>query len=89
MIKALALSLVRYLGPALLLSQYFGDHLVERINNYTFFLLESQFVEERKNGTFSFSCGVDVFCIVTMSLQFLEHPWVIRVLILVRVNVVV
>lgn len=54
--KALALSLIRYLGPALLPSQYFGNHLVETINNYTFSLFssESQFVEETKNGTFPF-----------------------------------
>lgn len=48
MMKALALSLIWYLGCALLLSQYFGNHLVEIINNYTFSLLssETQFVEE-------------------------------------------
>lgn len=46
--KALALSLIWYLGSALLLSQYFGNHLVEIINHYTFsvFSSERQFVKE-------------------------------------------
>lgn len=35
MIKALALSLIWYLGPALVLSQYFGNHPMEKINNFS------------------------------------------------------
>lgn len=38
-IKALAWSLIWYLGSALLLFQYSGNHLIEIISNYTFFLL--------------------------------------------------
>lgn len=85
MMKALALSLIWYLGPALLSSQYFGNHLVETINNYTFSLFssESQFVEETKNGTFPFICRVGAFHLVTMTLQYFEHPWVIGMLTLV------
>ena len=84
--KALALSLIWYLGPALLLSQYVGNHLVEMINNYTFSLFssESPFVEETKNGTFPFiSCRVVAFHLVAMTLQYFEHPRVIRMLTLV------
>lgn len=69
--KALALSLIWYLGLALLPSQYFGNHLVETINNYTFsfFSSESQFVEETKNGTFAFtSCRAVAFHLVTMNI---------------------
>lgn len=38
MIKALALSLVCYLAPALLSPQYSGNHVVKTISNYTFLL---------------------------------------------------
>lgn len=84
--KALALSLIWCLGPALLPSQYFGNHLVETINNYTLSLFssESQFVEETKNSTFPFtSCRVVAFHLVTTTLQCFEHPWVVKMLTLV------
>lgn len=59
MIKALASSLIWYLGPALLLSQCFGNHLVETTNNCNFSCFsESQFVKETKNGTYRF-CRTD------------------------------
>lgn len=55
MIKTLALSLIWYLVPALLPSQYSRNHLVETISNYTFLLFSrSHFVEEMKNGIFLF-----------------------------------
>lgn len=63
--KTLALSLIWYLGPALLPSQYFGNHLVETINNCTFSLLsESKLVKEMKTSTFLFSCRVDASYLV-------------------------
>lgn len=85
MIKALALSLICYLVPALLSSLYFGNHLVKTINYYTFSLFSSknQRADEMNNGTFPFfSCGVDVVSLFTITLQYLEHPWVAKILIL-------
>lgn len=41
-------------------------------------------MEETKNDTFPFfSCAVDVFCLVKITLQYLEHPWIIKMLLLV------
>lgn len=76
--KALALSLIWYLGSSLLLSQYFGNHLVEIINNYTFslFLSERQFVEET---TAPFPLSPAGWLLSTLlRLQYFEDSWVIR-----------
>lgn len=74
MIKALASSLIWYLGPALLLSQCFGNHLVETTNNCNFsHFSESQFVKETKNGTFCF-CRADASSLAPTALQYLECP---------------
>lgn len=82
--KALALSPVWCLGSALLLSQYFGNHLVETLNNYTFSLFNSQFMEETKKGTFPFiSCRVVPFHLVTTTVQYFEHPRLIKMVALV------
>lgn len=44
---------------------------------------ESQFVEETKKGTFPFiPCRVVAFHLVTMTLQYFEHPWVITLVYL-------
>lgn len=90
MIKTLAFSLVCYLGPALLLSQYSRNQIVEAVNNYTFLLFSgSQFVGDAKNDTSLFSSGIDVFCLVAIALQFLESPWVTRMfLFLYTMNLV-
>ncbi|XP_051497608.1 ras GTPase-activating protein 1-like isoform X2 [Apus apus] len=54
------------------------SELVEKI-----FMAAEILPPERKNGTSSFfSSGVDVSCLVTMALQFLEYPCVTRKLIL-------
>lgn len=49
--------------------------LLEKINNCTFSLFSSkrQFVEKTKNGTFPVFCEVDIFCLVAMTLQYLDH----------------
>ena len=73
MIKALALSLIWYLGPALLLSQYSRNHLIETTNNYTFlFSSGNHFVKEMKNGTSPFFSGIDVSSLVAMAFSFLN-----------------
>lgn len=79
MIKALALSLIWCLVPALLPSQYARNHLMETISNYTFLLFSSRshFVQEMKNDIFLFS-RTEVSTLVAMTLQFLEHPYVTR-----------
>lgn len=42
--------------------------------------LQEPLCGEMRNGTSPFSSGVDIFCHVTMAIQFLEHP---RMLIMV------
>ena len=69
-LKALALSLIWYLGSALMPLLYFGNHLMETINNYTFFLFSSErfSVEETQNGTFTtFFCVADIYSLVTIT----------------------
>ena len=80
-IKTLTLILIWYLGSVLKPLLYFRYHLMEKINNYTS-SSERFFVEEIQNGTFAtFFC--DVFSLVTITSQYLEHPWVVKILLLV------
>lgn len=81
-LKDMALSLVWYLGSALMPSLYFGNQLMETINNYIFSLSspKRQSVEDTQNGTFiAFSCVIDIFSHITISLQYLEYPWVTKI----------
>lgn len=50
MIKAVALILIWYLGPAFMPYLYFGNHLAETLHNFIFSLFssKSQSVEERE-----------------------------------------
>ena len=50
MIKAVALILFWYLGPAFMPCLYFGNYLTETLHNYSFSLFssKSQLVEERE-----------------------------------------
>jgi len=75
------LSLILYLGSVLKPLLYFGYHLMERFNNYTS-SSGRVFVEEVQNGTFAtFFC--DVFSLITIISQYLQHPWVVKILLLV------
>ena len=92
MIKAVALSLLWYLCRALMPSLYFGNHLMETMNNSfsSLFSSESQSVEETENGTFPFFfCGAGIFFLVTITLQYLDHPWVTKILLLVLLKNIV
>lgn len=65
-----------YLLSAVLLSKHCGKQLT------IILFLSCQFVEKATNGTFPVFCEVDVFCLVGMTLQYLEHTWVIRMALL-------
>jgi len=53
---------------------------METINNYTY-SSERFFVEEIQDCTFTaFFC--DVFSLITITPQYLEHPWVVKILVL-------
>ena len=80
-IKTLTLSLIWYLVSVLKPLLYFRYHLMEKINNYTS-SSERFFVAEIQNGTFAtFFC--DVFSLITITSQYLEQPWVVKILLLV------
>jgi len=54
---------------------------METFNNYTY-SSEKFFVEEIQKGTFTtFFC--DVVSLVTIISQYLEHPWVVKIFLLV------
>ena len=71
MIKSLIQRPVLYLY-SVMLSSYFRSHLVETINNYTFYLFssESQFLEDVPSFIFPFSSRL-----ITITLENFEYPW--------------
>lgn len=91
MIKTLAFSLICYLGPTRLPSQYSENQIVEIVNNFTFitFSSGSQFVGETENRNSPFCSGTEVSCLVTIAFQFPEASYSTRMFILVcAVNLV-
>lgn len=91
-IKPLAFSLIWYLGPTLLVSQYSKNHLIDKTSNCTFplFSSERRFVERRKNGTYPFvSSRIGFYSLDVMASQFLQYPRVIKLFILVCVVILI
>ena len=80
-IQTLVFSFIWYLGFLLKPLLYFGYHLVEAISNYTS-SSERFYMEEIQNGTLAtFFYDVSSFLIKTF--QYLEHPWVVKMHLLV------
>ena len=72
MIELLVVKLIWYLYSALLSPLYFGSHLSETINNYSFYLFssESQAMGEIPPFIFPFSSRQ-----ITKALENFEYPW--------------
>ncbi|KAM6104279.1 uncharacterized protein LJ206_019086 isoform 2-T2 [Theristicus caerulescens] len=79
--KTLTLSIIWYLGSVAKSLLYFGYHLMETISNYTS-SSESFFMQEIQNGTFA-AFFYDVSSFITTTFLYLEHPWVVKIYLLI------
>ena len=86
-IKTLALTVIGYLGLAWKPLLYFSYHLMEAISNYTS-SSERIFMEEIQNGTIA-AILYNVSSFITTTFQYLEHPWVVKIHLLVLLGNIV
>lgn len=80
--SSLAFSLIWYLVPALQTSQYLKNHLMKTINSYTFSLWEP-ICGRNEECHLPLLLWKDAVCLVTVALQTLQHPPIIRMPMLV------
>ena len=85
--RTLTLTLVWYVNFAMKPLLYHGDHFVETTSNCSNFS-ESFFTEEIQNGSVT-TFFYDVSSFITVTFQYFEHPWAVKILLLILLGNIV